>query len=477
MEKTLKPIRKKIVASFYQILIFSIIATIVTWLIIFGIYFLFSNKINPANHYENQIPEILEYARKMEQVLSIEAKEELEKQIPLEGMDYQVLNKHGELLYGSISTPYIKNEKELVESINDYLYVRNNIIRYYPLYNENDEFIGAIGFRYKLTLASANPQLKPIILLMGALFLFCPFVYFYLFSYLVGKRMSKQLEGPFNSLMVGVKKVQHHDLDFQLEEFKTVQELNQLTEAFEEMRAALKDSLLRQWQIEEERKDMIASIAHDLRTPLTIIHGHVEGLLAGGAKDPERLERYLNTIFGSTERAIRLLNQLGTVALIDEPEFTIEPQLVDVKEFIENKSNEYRILCAEKNIRFTTDVKLNRANSVMHIDCHRISQVLDNILANSIRHSPMNGEIHWETTIDEESIHFKVTDNGPGFQTENLERVFSKFYREDSSRSGSNFGLGLYIASVIVKKHNGSISVGNRQEGGAYAEVVIREME
>src|SRR5690554_3139783 len=150
MEKTLKPIRKKIVASFYQILIFSIIATIVTWLIIFGIYFLFSNKINPANHYENQIPEILEYARKMEQVLSIEAKEELEKQIPLEGMDYQVLNKHGELIYGSISTPYIKNEKELVESINDYLYVRNNIIRYYPLYNENDEFIGAIGFRYKL---------------------------------------------------------------------------------------------------------------------------------------------------------------------------------------------------------------------------------------------------------------------------------------------------------------------------------------
>lgn len=89
----------------------------------------------------------------------------------------------------------------------------------------------------------------------------------------------------------------------------------------------------------------------------------------------------------------------------------------------------------------------------------------------------MNGEIHWETTIDEESIHFKVTDNGPGFQTENLERVFSKFYREDSSRSGSNFGLGLYIASVIVKKHNGSISVGNRPQGGAYAEVVIREME
>lgn len=479
MGKELKPIRKQIVTSFYKIFILSVIATIVTWIIIYIIPSLFVKKINPANYYENQIPHILQYVEQQkEDILNIERKAELEKQIPLEGMDYQVLNKYGELLYGSISTPYIKNEKELLESLNENLYMRNDIIRHYPIFNDNDEFIGAIGFRYQLTLASANPQYKAVILIISLLFLFCPFIYFYLFSYFVGKKFSKQLEAPFNSLMKGARKIQHHDLDFQLVEFKTAKELNELTVTFEEMRVALKESLMRQWQIEDERKEMIAAIAHDIRTPLTIIHGHVEGLLENGAKDPERLERYLKTIFGSTERAIRLMNQLNILTIIDHPEFTIEPQPIDMKEFIKEKSNEYRILCEEKNIHFTTSLDLNRTNSVMYIDAHRISQVLDNLIANSIRYCPTNGEINFETTIHENTVKFKITDNGPGFQNEHNERVFSKFYREDKSRSGStaNFGLGLYIANRITKKHYGTISVGNRQKGGAYAKVMIREI-
>ena len=150
--------------------------------------------------------------------------------------------------------------------------------------------------------------------------------------------------------MLGARKIQSHDLDFQLIESENTKELNQLVRAFEDMRIALKDSLLRQWQLEEERKEMVAAIAHDLRTPLTIIHGHVEGLIDGGAKNPERLERYLQTIFSSTQRSIRLIDQLNEVSAIGLQNFIMEPKVVDVAEFIEHKTEEYTMLCTKKNI-------------------------------------------------------------------------------------------------------------------------------
>ena len=203
--------------------------------------------------------------------------------IPLEGIDYQVVDKDGNILFGSISERYVKNQKELLNSFNTNLYDQKKIVKFYPTFDGNGEQIGAIGFRYKLTVAASNPKSQGIIIMIGFLFLVSPFVYFYVLSYLIGRRFSKKIEQPFNHLMLGARKIQNHDLDFRLVESKSAKELNQLVRAFEDMRIALKDSLLRQWQLEEERKEMVAAIAHDLRTPLTIIHGHVEGLLDGGS--------------------------------------------------------------------------------------------------------------------------------------------------------------------------------------------------
>ena len=126
------------------------------------------------------------------------------------------------------------------------------------------------------------------------------------------------------------------------------------------MRISLKDSLLRQWQLEEERKEMVAAIAHDLRTPLTIIHGHVEGLIDGGVNNPERLDRYLQTIFSSTQRSIRLIDQLNEVSAIGRQNFIMEPKVVDIAEFIQNKTEEYKMLCTKKNISLISTFTLDR---------------------------------------------------------------------------------------------------------------------
>lgn len=373
----------------------------------------------------------------------------------------------------------MKSQKELLNSFNTNLYDKKSIVKYYPTFNEQGEQIGAIGFRYKLSVAASNPNSQGLPIVTGFIFLVSPFVYFYLFSYLVGKRFSKKIEQPFKNLMVGARKIQNHDLDFQLIESKNTKELNQLVRAFEDMRMALKDSLLRQWQLEEERKEMVAAIAHDLRTPLTIIHGHVEGLIDGGAKNPERLDRYLQTIFSSTQRSIRLIDQLNEVSAIGRQNFIMEPQVVDIAEFIEHKTEEYTMLCAKKNISLKSTFTLaDEVGIEISIDPYRVSQVLDNIMTNSIRYCPNNGVIEWTITKEHNKICFEIMDNGPGFHQEETENVFTRFYRGDTSRSGedSNFGLGLYIAQMIVKRHHGCITVQNRAQGGAYTKVVIKDL-
>ncbi|MBE1555367.1 sensor histidine kinase [Sporosarcina limicola] len=480
MGKVERPIRRQIITSFYLILLLSAVATIVTWGIIATIFLLQLNRMNPANYYEKQIPSILKSVEESKgQLLTIESKNELEKEIPLDGIAYQVVDKDGNILFGSTSKRYVKSQKALLNSFNKNLYDKTSIVKFYPTFNDKGEHIGAIGFRYELSLAASNPKLRGLIIVIGLLTLVSPFVYFYVFSYLIGKRFSKQIEQPFNHLMVGARKIQSHDLDFQLVESKTTKELNQLVRAFEDMRIALQDSLLRQWQLEEERKEMVAAIAHDLRTPLTIIHGHVEGLLDGGDKNTERLERYLQTIFTSTQRSIRLIDQLNEVSAIDRSNFTIEPIAINVVEFIQNKTEEYKMLCAKKNISIACTFSIETGlEPELTIDSYRISQVLDNIITNSIRYCPKNGLIEWKTTMSDKRLVFEIIDNGPGFQNKGIGRMFEKFYREDQSRSGhdANLGLGLYIAQMIVKQHNGSITIQNRPEGGAYTEVIIGEV-
>ena len=480
MGKIERPIRRQITSSFYLILLFSAVSTIVTWGIIATVFLLQMNRMNPANYYEKQIPGILQSVEEgMGQLLTIDGKDALEKVIPLEGIDYQVVDKDGNILFGSISEHYVKSQKELLNSFNKNIYDKKNIVKYYPTFNEQGEQIGAIGLRYKLSVAASNPKSQGLLIVIGFLFFVSPFVYFYLFSYLVGKRFSKKIELPFKNLMLGARKIQSHDLDFQLIESENTKELNQLVRAFEDMRMALKDSLLRQWQLEEERKEMVSAIAHDLRTPFTIIHGHVEGLIDGGAKNPERLDRYLQTIFSSTQRSIRLINQLNEVSAMGRQSFRMEPKVIDVTEFIEHKIEEYTMLCARKNISLkSTFTVADEGEIKINIDPYRVSQVLDNIIINSIRYCPKNGEIEWTITKEHDKISFEILDNGPGFHQEETEQIFKRFYRGDASRSGedSNFGLGLYIAQMIVNKHHGYITVQNRAQGGAYTKVVIKAL-
>lgn len=201
-------------------------------------------------------------------------------------------------------------------------------------------------------------------------------------------------------------------------------------QAFEDMRSALKESLDRQLQLEQERKEMIAAISHDLRNPLTIIQGHAEGLLESGKRRPERLEPYLQTIIRNTNYASHLIAELNEMALIEKPTFTLNPKRTSINEFVQMKGKEYERLCAKKCIDFQYRMK-NEEIYIRMIDQERISQILDNIVTNSIRYTPVNGHVEWMITMNpDQSITFDIFDNGPGFSSDQKQDVFDKYYQE-----------------------------------------------
>jgi two-component system, OmpR family, lantibiotic biosynthesis sensor histidine kinase NisK/SpaK len=469
-------LRTQLVTSFHLVLLFSILATIITAgaIVLCAIIFLIPNGLNPANYYEKKIPDVLAFVQKHESnVTSRSFQSRLEKEIPTEGIGYQILNKEGDVVYGSIEKTYIRSKRDLYSKLNSDIHDGTYFVKLYPLFNREKEVNGAVLLRYKLTLASSNP--KDRLFIVGATFLLfsSPFLYFYLFSYLFGRRFSRKIEKPFNELIDASHKIQRNDLEFSLPKVQESRELDQLVHAFEDMRVALKESLTRQWKLEEDRKEMTAAIAHDLRTPLTIIHGHTEGLLEGSKNNPKRLDDYLQTIFRNTVRSIRLLDQLRDVSVLENVTFSVKKEPINIREFVESKGSEFELLSQKKDVYFSYMV--HGEQEFFHIDPHLIGQAFDNVITNCIRYTPRGGKITWNITTGNETVLFEVKDSGPGFAQNHNKKLFEKFYREDQSRGSTegNAGLGLYIAHSIVQNHGGEIEAYNQKEGGAYIKIEL----
>lgn len=469
--------RSQFAINFIIVLLLSIVCTLVVWGA--SIYFLITDegKLQPANYYEQQIPDILQFIREHEDELLLkDFQAELEQVVPLEGMDYQVVNLSGETVYGSMEEVWIAGPHEVVSKINTTWQRNGQYIVYHPVTNEQGGLTGMVIFRYSLNLSSSNPADAGFILLFITINMAAPFLFILMFTLLLARKVGKRLEPPISRLIQGAERIQRHDLDFTFPSEGGSKEIIQLAGAFEEMRSALHNSLQAQWRLEQERRDMVAAIAHDLRTPLTIIQGHVDNLLENPTKRAERLEDYLQTIRKSTDRAARLLNEMNAVSEIERPDFALNVQNTDIVSFCKRKIEEYNLLCEAAQLEFRPELHLNHSSGWMMIDSHRLEQMVDNVISNSLRFTPPGGIIQWRIAIDENEVSMEVKDTGPGFAEEELPHIFQKFYQGDSSRSRSkgHAGLGLYIVKTLAEKHGGTAAAKNSLEGGASVSFTIK---
>jgi signal transduction histidine kinase len=280
---------------------------------------------------------------------------------------------------------------------------------------------------------------------------------------LVGIFLSRTLTRPIRELTRATHAVSEGDLSQQVP-VRSNDELGELAQAFNKMSSELSRSV-------NARKQMTADIAHELRTPLSLILGHAEAVHDGVL--PPSTENF-EIIREEATRLEHLVNDLRILSLADAGELPIAPQMIEPQRLLQEVAAIYQYQTQRKNI--TLDLDITSPLSNIEVDPGRMTQVLTNILDNALRHTPEGGRITLSANDAnaDEQVELAIKDSGPGLKPEDIERIFDRFYRTDSSRQREDggSGLGLAIARSIVQAHGGQLSA--ESEMGNGLKVIIR---
>jgi signal transduction histidine kinase len=279
---------------------------------------------------------------------------------------------------------------------------------------------------------------------------------------ILSTKIYKKLINPLELLSYGAEQIKNGNLDFEMN-YESDDEFKQVCGDFDEMRLRLKDSVDSQLKYEEDRKQLVVGISHDLRTPLTAIKGYVEGLIDGIANTPEKQKKYLNTIYTKACDMDILVDRLFLFSKLDTGNFPFKFDKINMQEYMNNFYKHMKDEFYEKDVEFFLNNKCNDLCTVK-LDSQEMNRVLLNIVENSVKYKGDN-KIKVKMIVEEkeESIIIELSDNGNGVKEEELPNLFVSFYRGDVSRTNPSegSGLGLAIAKNIVEAHGGKIAAYN----------------
>jgi signal transduction histidine kinase len=274
---------------------------------------------------------------------------------------------------------------------------------------------------------------------------------------LMSYTLSKGILKPVALLKKATSEISNGNLDYEIIDDGD-EEIKELCNDFETMRIQLKDSIKLRMKYDENRTALISSISHDLKTPITSIKGYVEGILDGVANSPEKMESYLKTIYSKSEQMDAMIDDLLLYSKLDLNQLPFDFKKTDIVEYLEFCVSENALELSKYNIRISLINKLLNSKYVM-LDRDRMSRVIMNIIDNSRKYMDKKaGEINVYLRETNLSIIIEIKDNGSGISETDINKIFDRFYRADSARSGiKGSGLGLAIAKQIVEGHKGKI--------------------
>lgn len=277
---------------------------------------------------------------------------------------------------------------------------------------------------------------------------------------LLGVFLSQTLTRPIRELTRATHAVSEGDLSQQVP-VRSDDELGELARAFNRMSAQLSRSV-------NTRKQMTADIAHELRTPLSLILGHAEAV-HDGVLPPTR--ENFEIIREEATRLEHLVNDLRTLSLADAGELSMQVQSLGPQRLLHEVASLYQYQAQKTNIAFELDIPAGLPE--IEVDPGRMTQVLTNILDNAIRHTPEHGRVVLGAQQTAERIEIFIQDSGPGLDIEDADRIFERFYRTDAARQREDggSGLGLAIAKSIIQAHGGQLSA--ESEVGKGLKIII----
>ena len=277
----------------------------------------------------------------------------------------------------------------------------------------------------------------------------------------LGTILARTLTHPLRDLTAAIHAMAKGDLK-QHVSVKSRDELGELAAAFNQMSADLD-------RLNLSRRQMTADIAHDLRSPLTVIGGYVESMREGVLKPtPERLD----TIHAEVQHLQRLVEDLRTLSQADAGVLTLNRVALKPLDLLEQMAKSYDHLAAQQKVALEVQAQADLPE--VKLDPDRIAQVFGNLIGNSLRYTPEGGRVVLAAQQEEDRLVFSVQDNGQGISAEALPHIFDRFYRADPARSqGDESGLGLVIARSIVEAHGGSISAESEVGKGTQIRMVF----
>jgi signal transduction histidine kinase len=276
-----------------------------------------------------------------------------------------------------------------------------------------------------------------------------------------------RLTSPLRRVEAAALAMSHGDLDTPVESRHQILELARVFEAMETMRSEIRDLLNRAREREAERRELIANLSHDLRTPLAAIRGYVDGLREGIADTPEKRARYLGVIGAKILDLDRMIDQIFLLSTLDAREAPPTMRVFDLRAFLRDSVEDLRLAIPRDELVIEA-AGLEGAPRPVRADPLQLRRVVENIVDNARRHGgkrPVTLRLALEEAGERSRI--VLEDDGRGIPVEEAERVFERFYRGDASRPGGGFGLGLAIARRLVEAQGGTIRLESRADGAA----------
>ncbi|EGT5271624.1 HAMP domain-containing histidine kinase [Clostridioides difficile] len=454
--------------TFIFIIIASIVATVITYVFALYLYIHSLNKdIYPPNYYERQVPRIEKYINEKNITLLSQSNEEgLKRTIHGDDMLYQVVDNNGNILYGTNPKKLFKTKEELFNNFINKTVRKGGYIHTVPIKGDNGKIEGAVILFYqvKITFANIRGRFVFAVIIMA---LFSPFLYIVGFTRWLSKRFVKNINQPLHLLIDASKKIKEKDLDFEIDYYSD-NELGKLCSAFSEMKDELKGSLSAQWKMEQERVEMVEALAHDLKSPLSIILGYTDALIGNNTDDNEKLHRYLTVIRENTEKSAALVQKMQYTSDLEKSNIQLNLVPINLPEFLRQKVQDYELQAHQKEVELILKMQGN-IQSPIQIDVDRLTRIFDNIISNSLQYTPSGGNISITVKDEKNCISYEICDSGRGFSSKDLKKALDKFYRGDEARQtkGGHSGLGLYIVKQLVEQLGGSVKIENSKSGGA----------
>ena len=281
---------------------------------------------------------------------------------------------------------------------------------------------------------------------------------------------------PLDKLRTATQKIKEGNLDFSIVP-EGVSEISDLCRDFEEMRYRLKETSEEKIQFDKENKELISNISHDLKTPITAIKGYVEGIMDGVANTPEKMDKYIRTIYNKATDMDRLIDELFLYSKLDSNSMNYSFANLNLKDYFEDCVDEISLDLESRGISLEYRNYVPE-DTIIIADPEQLKRVINNIVGNSVKYMGARpGRIRIFIKNETEFVQVDISDNGTGIAKKELPHIFERCYRTDASRNSSKggSGLGLSIAKKIIEEHGGKIWANSVENEGTTLSFVLRK--